>query len=341
MKLRIALAELLLLLLPLAYAQATDGVQANVFPKPSAFGGVLVQLGWYNQSQAWFFCAATNSISFTGSRLVGPQLTLTPKLSSALTPRAPMGDIAARPVYMVANFQNPPVFSSAPGQASYSALWQVYTVTWKRGVTPRPITDADPASPANPTGLPDASEADIVATQVVLDCPILVLGPLSQPKTSNPPNYIIPQSPFTDPFVRAVFLPVWLVYCQNPVTKRVEERFTLITDAADPGLASVLGANLAPGLLNVPDEDTSDFYVMREPKPVAQLPILSDCPTGPGPSNFNFGYSPVMRYVILGRNIPPSTLIKTPDLVDHLLFTGGLILLKDDQRINASAESAL
>jgi hypothetical protein len=123
----------------------------------------------------------------------------------------------------------------------------------------------------------------------------------------------------------------------------VGEAFAVITDVADPALAKVLGANLAPGLLNVPDADTTDFYVMRGPKPLMQLPIVRDCPLfiqNPAPIfwslNVNYNYSPVMRYIILQRNTPPNCLIKTPQYLDFLLGTGGLNILKDDQRINAA-----
>lgn len=340
MRFKTILIAMVLLMSISAMAQPSDGIGISepVFPKPTADSGVFVRLGWYNTTQAWFICTATNNIAYTENlNMQGGELTLAPKLSSALVPKVPGGDIAARPVYMVTNFQNPPVFSAVPGQALYSALWQVFNVTWKRGVKPRPITSADPASPSNPTGLPDSTQANIVATQVVLDCPILVLGLLTQPFPTNGSGYIIPQGGVGDPYLKVVFLPFWAVYCEDPVTKRVNQVIVRITDVGDPALASVLGANYAPGLLNLPDSDTTDFYVMREPKPLTQLPVVGECPAHRGLSdfNYNYNYSPVMKYTILKRNIPPYALVKSADYLRFLLSNGGLELLKNDQRINA------
>ncbi len=335
---RSSLIVVLLLLLGAVQAQATNGQFYPVFPEPYGYAAVPVQLGWYNGTQAWHFCTTTNSIEFARARSLGFQYipTLAPKLSSALVPRVMGGPIAANPMFLVTNFQNPPVFSTAPGQSAYSALWQVFYVTWLPGVTPRPITSAEPASPGNPAGLPGPSEADIAATHVVLDCPIVVLGPLACPGSLNAPGYIIPQAGGVDVYRKFVFLPGWLVYCQDPVTKRASFAISQITDVSDPALATVLGANLAPGLLNLPDSDTSDFYVMRGPKPLTQLPVVSDCANGTGFRNTNLDYSPVMRYVIVQRNIPPYALVKSPDYVQLLLSNGGLTLLGNDIRINTN-----
>ena len=343
MRLKIALVGLLVLLLASGCVYAVNCPEPiPVFPTPYGYAGVQVSMGWYNCQQVWHFCTHTNNLRYTRNLRTGGQLTLAPKLSSALTPRVPGGDIAARPLYMVTNFQNPPIFSTIPGEPLYSALWQVFNITWRPGVTPRAICNAEPASEMNPCGLPGPAEADIVATDAVLDCPILVVGPLTNPPVSDGSRYITPQAAFTDPKSKLVFMPAWEIYCQDPITKRVDVVLTQITDVSDSALATALGANLAPGLLNVPDQDTTDFYVMRGPKPLTQLPLVRDCPLylgGPGTNsrnNANHDYSPIMRYIILQRNVPPNCLIKTTSFLDFLLGTGGLTILKDDQRINAS-----
>ncbi len=333
MRLKIALA---LLLPTAALAQPPTPLFYSPFPEAQAYIRVSVQLGWYNDTQAWHFCTSSNGIDFANLRARGYYMILAAKLSSALVPRVPAGDIAARPMYMVTNFQNPPVFSTAPGQTDYSALWQVFYVTWLPGVTPRPITNADPASPTNPTGLPGPSEASIAPTQAVLDCPILVLGPLACPGSANAPGYIIPQAVGTNAYLKYVIVPVWAAYCEFTTPGVTFPRSVWITDVGDPALASVLGANLAPGLLNLPDSDTSDFFVMRGPKPLTQLPVLSSCPNGNRTYNTNLDYSPIMRYVVLQRNIPPHALVKSPDYIQLLLNNGGLVILAADQRINAS-----
>lgn len=330
MRQRIALAGLLLMLMAVTPAQSFNGT-SPAFPIPYGYGGTFVQLGWYNGAQAWHFCAATNSIGFTYRTATGSSAVLAPKLTSALTPKVTGGDTAARPMLLVTNFQNPPVFSTAPGQPLYSALWQIYTVTWKPGVSKRPITSTEPASAANPAGLPDATQVDIVPTQAVLDCPIVVLGPLVGTGTC----YTIPQTDHIVAAQKLVFLPAWLTYCQDPVTKRVNLGITLITDASSPELAALVGANVAPGLLNLPDSDTTDFLVLQGPRPLNQYPIVSDCPTAASFRNTNYGYSPVMRYILLDRHIPPYTLVKTISYAELLFGSGGLTLVSDEQRINA------
>lgn len=338
MRLRVALVGLLLLVA--CAAHCTDGRPRCVpaFPEPFGVGGNFVQLGWFDGAQAWYICTATNDIDFNicvGTRF---RALVVPKLSSALVPKVPFGPIAAQPVYMVTNVQNGLVFSTTPGDLFYSALWQVFTVTWKPGITPRPITSALPASPGNPTGLPDATEADIVATDTVLDCPILALGPLTRRLDcpGNTTGYLIPQTDHVDPVHGLIYLPAWFVYCQDPVTTRPHQNLTQITDVSDPALAELLGANLAPGLLNLPDSDTSDFFVMRGPKPLNQFPVVSACPTFFGPRDCFSDYSPVMRYVILQRDLPPYTLVKTLENIRLLLLSGKLKVLGDSVRINAS-----
>lgn len=302
------------------------------YPQPYHYFAFPVEQAWYDAEPAWIYCSSTSDFNYARWQT----LHFSPKLASALTPRVPGGDIAARPMYVVTNRQNLPVLSARPGDPLYSALWQVFYVTWKPGVTPRPITSADPASPTNPTGLPSAAEATIVPSNVVLDCTVLVLGPLACPGARNAPGYLIPQATATSAGFRlkTVTIPTWLTDGQFLVNQRVGSALTLITDASDPALANALGANLAPGLLNLPDSDTTNFYVWRGPKPPTQLPVIGDYPLSVG-SRPNPDFSPVMRYIIMQRLIPPSTVIQSREYIELLLNNGLLIILRDDQRINA------
>ncbi len=83
-------------------------------PTPIFLGRNPVRFGWHNDEPARYFRVATNNIRFAADTRQGFPL-LTPKLSSALVPRVSGGEIAARPVYLVTNFQNPYVFSAGPG----------------------------------------------------------------------------------------------------------------------------------------------------------------------------------------------------------------------------------
>jgi hypothetical protein len=63
------------------------------------------------------------------------------------------------------------IIDTVPGQADYSPLWRVTKVTWAAGKTPRVLTSADAVRKAAAAG-----EVTILATQTVVNCPVLGFG---------------------------------------------------------------------------------------------------------------------------------------------------------------------
>ena len=300
---------------------------AAVYPVPDGAVTLEMAQGWFDDVVAWFIPTDTNNIN-----LARTGLTLAPKLSNTLPPNS-----TAQPVYWPTNAFPPRlVFSTAPGELEYSGIWQVFFITWKPRFT-RPITNAQPASMMNPMGLPDASEADTVETDIVIELPIVALHRLAGPFLPKPPPfYRIPQAIDHDPRRRRITLPTWDTYTFDPLSRRISVRRVIIPDVSDQDLADELGANLAPGLLNAPDPGTPRMYVYDDPKPITQIIVYPDSPNRPGVHNTNFEYDPIRRLTVVDRkDLPQYATIQT-EIVQLQLQSLGVIQIKtDNQRINA------
>ena len=332
------------IVLAAALLLASATVCLAIFPKPDyppvGFGllDYPLRLGWFDDSQAWYLDedGSTNDIG-TATRN-GPFFWLCPKLSSALTPKLVGGDIAARPMYIVLNPEatQGPVFSTAPGLSLYSGLWQVFYITWKDGATKRPISNSNPSP--DPHGLPPASDADITATGIVVQYPIVATGPLGGPWIPAPPGtYRMPQVRVYPnyPSTKTVYLPTFTVFCGDRVTRAVTREHITIPDVGDSALASLLGANLAPGLLNVPDSDTEAFWSILSSPYLCQLPVLEQCPDGAGGQRqTNPDWTPIMRLTYLNRvGMPPSAIVNNKTFFQTLLSSGFLTVASDTQRM--------
>lgn len=317
-----------------------------IFPVPDRVPTPLLTLqqGWFENTQAWYidtFVATTNT-SFLGSTKMP---SLTPELFSLLHPKVPGGDIAARPIYVVLNpaATQGPIFSAAPGQdppdALYSSFWQVFYIQWKPGAVKRPIVNAEPG---DPKGLPDASQATIIPTGIVVQLPILAIGQLGGPWYPAPPGRYRMKQVFTFPDyaqTKLVGLSPYLVFSTDPVSKRPDTFLTFVTDVAKQPLADQIGANLAPGLLNVPDgtidpadNDTQAFYWIPKSPWLCQYPVVESTPFGFGPIG-NPAYTPVVRLIQLDRDIPYSTVLNNANYIKFLLTTGGLTVSDDENRM--------
>ena len=62
----------------------------------------------------------------------------------------------------------PLVYSTEPGETSYSPLWQEVTVKWKAGVTPVMLVKDDQIN-----ALATKGELTVSPTPIVLNCPIV------------------------------------------------------------------------------------------------------------------------------------------------------------------------
>lgn len=313
-----------------------------IFPEPDfpptgiGYLSYNLRLGWYEDNQAWYlnWDGSTNDIE-TAARNV-PFYFLSQKLSSLLEPKVPAGDIAARPMYVVINppSSQGPIFSAAPGDALYSGFWQVYYITWKEGATRRFIHNDNPFP--DPLGLPDATEADIVATDIVVQLPIAALGVLGGPWLPGPAGtyrMLQVQAPWNYASTKSVYLPAFTVFCQDRITKRVFRRVVTIPDVGDQALADLLGANLAPGLLNVPDSDTQAFWSINVSPYLCQFPLLEQCPDGYGARQANLDWTPVARLAYLDRvGLPPSTVISSKVFLELLIDNGFLVPVAGEQQ---------
>jgi len=287
-----------------------------------------MEQGWYADAPAWWIAqgASTNDVDIAYMGMF-----LAPKLSSALDGTDP----AARPMYYIMNYNQGMVFGASPGDPYYSGFWQVHYLTWKPGFA-RPITNADPASALNPTGIPPAAEAEVVVSNAVVQMPIVALGKLDGPWLPAPAGTYRMRQVMVKPdyiYTKEVYLPIRAMFCKHPVTRQVGVVPTVIPDVGDAELAEELGANLAPGLLNVPLSDTQKVWRTMGPQPPGQMPILEEIPTGWGAWNTNFEYSPVLQVIVLERNIPYYVVVNNPDFVEYLIGSGALVITRDDQRV--------
>ncbi|MCE5315724.1 MAG: hypothetical protein ABFD49_07800 [Armatimonadota bacterium] len=312
---------------------------AATFPEPDYYELYTMRQGYNDGQEIWFISTTTSSIRYASSSFLGqlwnPYFDYPPVLSWQLDGAL---DSVARPVYLVTNFSQGPVFDTVPGAEDYSALWQVFTVTWKDEDFKRGIKNTEPASDLNPYGLPPVDEADIVETGVVVDLPIVAVGPLGGSWQHVPSGgYRIAQAADYDPasIQKWILLPHYYVFSNNPNTKKQMEVDVLITDTDNEDIAKLLGANYAPGLSQMPDSNVRNFWAFNSPYPVSQLPVVEEVPTATS-LNSNTNYSPVMDLVYLDRNIPGYVAINNKFLLEKLIVSGGLVP-GDTYRINANA----
>ena len=337
-----------------ATAGATNGGAFFKFPNVNPvgftqFAPFLMQQGWEDGEKAWFIATDTSDLQIAGMEQRDTTVVWRPNFAPALANLA--GQVAT--VYIITNRQQGPVFSADPGDPTYSGLWQVVYVKFNRGSFKHYVTNTDPYHPIwNPAGLPSVSDATFTylnkaGLPIVVKYPIVALGPLGGPwAPAIPGDYRIAQGKVMSDYTRTkiLWLPIWEVFCKDPVTKQVDVRVFAVPDVFDPPglpladrLAPKLMANVAPGLGLIDPDDTQPFYLQLGPQPVTQLPILHACPDG-YPFNSNYDYIPVETVVVLGRNVPPlsGTLINNENLLLFYEFKGFLTLIRDTQVINAT-----
>lgn len=294
-----------------------------VFPNPDGLTSVNLYQGWWNGTITWYSCFATNDL-VTAQR---DGLTVAPKLSSALN------TVAAPIVYIVTNFSQGPIFSAAPipSPNTYTGLWSVRYLTWQPGFTRVPITNAS----AIPAGVSNT------ATNIVVDCPIFAVGPISNPwkrpsHTTAPYVYRIPQGKYVNTYSKQLTVPFWYIYCQHPLTKKISVGQMIIPDAGYATLADLIGANFATNLnqLVLPDRGQMvviDWAQTTGGLPVKvianQYPVIEDSPTSSGWRNSNLDYTPTMNFSVLDRNlamISPEVLFNNYQFIVEQFTAGAL-----------------
>ena len=313
--------RLLLLIAVIALLSATACLA--VYPKPDGCASLPFYQGYVGDNLAWYIRTDTSSFRLAQSE----EMTYSPKLVSAWG--------VAAPVYIV---QNPAItakviFSAQPGDPTYSGIWTVVYVKWTNLLARVVLKSQAQILAAQLAGDLTITPSD---PRIVVDYPIVALGQLGAPPPQNGGDrYIIPQVIEIDPARKKITLPTFDVNCSDGVSKYHFIKKMIIPDVGDPALADLLGANLAPGLFAIDELNEQAFWVRRGPKPPSELPIVEFCPNQFGAFNREYAYSPVMRYVILHSNIPPATTVATKLFLQLLLGNGGLVVVQDNQRINA------
>lgn len=320
---------------------------ANTWPFPNAKSGVAngigdsymsipMYQGWYEGQVAWHVYAALYHIYYDANWAQMPNVDLDYRVRyTRLTGTIGKG---ANLMYVVLNYNQGPVFSTRPGNDDYSGLWQVVYIKWKPGVARRPIISH--------LNLPLPTEADITPTNIVVDRPIVAIGRLGGPWLPAPPGtYRIKQARGYDPYGKRISLPVWFVYSQEYVGKQPQVSVLLITDVADEDLATLLKANVAPGLNLVDVEDTQPFWVQDWTLPPAvppfQLPVIVQCDFlhvfgSDVRIGHNFNFTPVMDFIPLERKtLPQYVVVNNPTLMWRLIVEGRFEPVSEPMRINA------
>lgn len=284
---------------------------AAVLPKPDGNVTVPLSQGWFDNQLVWFICTTTNDIRTAQTQ----NLTLASKLSSAIP-------TVAKKLYVVLNFQQGPVFSIVPTGSSnaYSGLWRIHYITWKPGVTPRPIIND---TVGDPKGIP-ATGVKVKATSIVVDYPILVIGPLSLAG----PTYTIPQLVSFNAFSKTAVLPFFNAFNQDFIHKNVVIVKTLITDSSNKTIAAIIGANFAHGLTNMSAANSQNAWLFdptTQISPPGQLPILESSASVLSWRNANFDYSPIAKgHLLIRTGASPSSIINNPTTINFLIDEGAL-----------------
>jgi len=325
----------------------------------------LMNQGWENGQLVWYICTDASDAQLASQTSFLPitqftiQLGITFSNPINFAPR--LANLAGQvPIVYFVTGQPQPVFTALPGDSMYSGLWQVVFVTFKPGVTRHCVNNTEPFDPfTNPTGLPSTADATFTTTNraglpVVVKYPIVAVGPLGGPWKPAPGNttlYRIPQGKVCEKsytYTKIIFLPFWNVYCQDPITRRVEVRQIVIPDACDPPgtpladqLVPKLGANDSPGLCLIDPMDMQNFYWQIGPQPLNQFPILQHCPPGfmAVCQTVDLDYIPVERVIVLQRNVPPlpqSAVITNEPVLLNFLAHGCLTFVRSSQVIDGT-----
>lgn len=152
------------------------GCASTRTPVASSVVQLPLQQGWFDGEEVFY---VTTDVS-DAEVAAGKRANHVPRLSDALPaePRQPGQRSAVDKVYAVTNFEQGSVFASAPGpvgalnrDTAYSPLWQMVTVKWVEGHTPRTLKSQEQVLAAADTG-----DVNLSMTPVVLNCPIVQRG---------------------------------------------------------------------------------------------------------------------------------------------------------------------
>ncbi|MDD0809269.1 hypothetical protein PSQ20_02890 [Curvibacter sp. RS43] len=161
----------LVLLLAASTLAWLAGCSALPTQAPAATISLPLRIGWVDGLEARY---VTTDVS-DADLAVEQNANFAPRL--ARSAQAPAGLNLLERVYKVANFQQRPVFQSAPQPVgpgsldkSYSPLWRLTWVTWKQAGQAKELRSEQDILDAEDQGL-----LTVQATDLVLNCPILAI----------------------------------------------------------------------------------------------------------------------------------------------------------------------
>ena len=135
---------------------------------------------------------------------------------------------------------------------------------------------------------------------------------------------------------KLITLPTYCVVGEvSEATEKSVIKQIVVPDVSDPTIAAKIGANVAPGLLNIDKADVQPLFYILAPKSPGQLPVIRDNPTVNSAWNTNFNYTPIMQLILLNSSLPPNTTVNTDDLIYLLLHNGALSVANSSTRLNA------
>ncbi len=152
-----------------AQAQSTDeGILQQLLDGASKGTATFpIVFCWYKGQPALYIQTDASDPTLAAQQKVN----LVPQLTNAVN--APGG--AVDDIYHVTNYKQGNIIASAPiptgpknTDPNYSPLWQVTTVTWNTGATPRVLTSEEDV-----LGARDNGEVTLTKTNIVVNCPVI------------------------------------------------------------------------------------------------------------------------------------------------------------------------
>ena len=229
--------------------------------------------GWYAGQMVYYIQTEASDPKVAADQGVN----FVPRLANAIAAGA-VDDI-----YVVTNFKQANVIPSAPIPAgpnnadpNYTPLWQVSTVTWNTGTTPRTLHSESEVLAAESANL-----VTLVKTTIVVNCPVIFTPQGGvMPTASVHPNNGHHDAGF-------ITLPIVLCWYQGQIVYYIQ------TEASDPNVAAAQGVNLVPRLFNaIAAAAVDDIYVVTNFK---QVNVIPSAPIPAGPSNTDPNYTPLWQ----------------------------------------------
>lgn len=143
-------------------------------PKTALSVSLPLSPGWFDGQPVFYITTEVSDAAVAREK----GAIFTPRLADALPVAGSGQRNPTDRVYAVMNFDQAPVFASAPlpvgpdnRDEAYTPLWQMVMVSWRAGATPRALRSQEEVLAAS-----EARQLDLTLTRVVLNCAIVHRG---------------------------------------------------------------------------------------------------------------------------------------------------------------------